>query len=114
MVAVSGTEELIARLWERFRPLAEHRIALIEAYVDGGRGPLLSEVPTPWGGDARAQARQAAHDLVGALGSYGRPDGSRLARDVEALLLGDALADHVPDRGELDRLLTALRAEVTR
>ncbi|MDT0164102.1 Hpt domain-containing protein [Actinotalea sp. AC32] len=111
---MSGTEELIARLWEQFRPLAERRIGLIEAYVGGREVVLLSEVPTPWGGDARTQARQAAHDLVGALGSYGRPDGSRLARDVEHLLLGDAAADEVPGRDELSRLLAALRSEVTR
>ena len=69
----------IAALWDQFRPLVQSRVDLIDDHLSG-RGD----------GDAVEVAR-AAHNLAGALGSYGRPEGSVLARRIEqALLAGDA------------------------
>lgn len=110
------TELLIARMWERFRPLAEERVQTIDAYVRTGTAARLASVPTPRSADAvdecesaRARARQAAHDLAGSLGSYGRPNGSELARRVEELLLADD-----GSAPALRILVEALRSEVTR
>jgi HPt (histidine-containing phosphotransfer) domain-containing protein len=66
--------EAVARLWERFRPLVSARIGTIEAYLEGQDGVGLED------------AARAAHNLAGALGSYGRPDGSRVARRIEHAL----------------------------
>lgn len=67
----------IAALWVQFRPLVRSRVELIEEHLAGG------------GGDTVEVAR-AAHNLAGALGSYGRPEGSVVARRIEhALLAGD-------------------------
>ena len=98
------TEDLIARLWARFAPLAVQRVDTLAAHVR--HGSTGTGVPT------HAQARQAAHDLVGSLGSYGRPRGSELAAALEALL-GDGSAPLDPARrAEAVRLVDELEREV--
>ena len=63
--------EIVARLWEQFRPLVAQRLQLLQSYADGD------------GSVDREDARQAAHNLAGALGSYGRPEGSEIARRID-------------------------------
>lgn len=64
--------DAVAALWEKYRPIVEERMAVLE---EVGRlvleGPLEDEV--------REEARTAAHQLAGKLGSYGFPRGSDLA-----------------------------------
>lgn len=77
---MTGEERrLVEQLWERLRPLAEERVVTIGHYAAlRGRG---SDDET-----ARQAAMDAAHALSGSLGSYGRPEGSALAEEVEALV----------------------------
>lgn len=91
----------VEQLWRRFQPLAQSRVAELDAYA-GVRAEGRDDE------DARARARAAAHALAGALGSYGRPEGSALAAEVEALL---TLPGAEPGRlGELsDRLAAVVR-----
>ncbi len=63
--------DIVARLWEQFRPLVAQRLQLLQSYADGD------------GSVDREDARQAAHNLAGALGSYGRPEGSEFARRID-------------------------------
>lgn len=88
----------VAELWERFRPLVRERIDLIEAYAGGS--PEVT----------REDAARAAHNLAGSLGSYGRAEGSRVARRIDQAFLtgeGDAPADLVPLVAELRSVVDA-------
>lgn len=73
---------ITAALWERFRPLVRERLAVLRCWADGE--------PVP-----RADAARAAHNLAGSLGSYGRAEGSALARRVDVALAGDEPDDAV-------------------
>ena len=89
--------DAVARLWDRFRPLVDERIGLLQAHVDGD--PAVS----------REEALRVAHNLAGSLGSYGRPSGSEVARSIEQALSDDASP---VDPAALRELLARLRAVV--
>ncbi|MDN4472260.1 Hpt domain-containing protein [Demequina zhanjiangensis] len=89
--------DIIAVLWERFRPTVAERLDAIsagaEAIADGATA-----------GDPRVRdAHRAAHNLAGALGSYGRPDGSVVARRLMGLL-DEPRPRHDAVVGELETL----------
>ena len=105
------TRALIERLWATFQPLAVERVATVAAYVTTGACPPRdadTSAPDRTGTSPWAQARQAAHDLAGSLGSYGRPEGSALAARLEALLDGHG------DPADAPALLAAIEREVRR
>jgi hypothetical protein len=88
-------------LWRRHLPLVRRRLDLLAAAGDSARAGILTE-------DARAEAQRAAHQLAGALDSYGRLGGSALARAAEQLL-HDASPDGLADGlGDAVRQLRAL------
>ncbi len=102
----TGTDvrALVEGLWQRFQPLASRRVAALEAWVaaaDGGPGRVSGDLSAT---SLRDAAAAAAHDLAGSLGSYGRPEGSRLAEACEASV-------DSPGPGLRD-LVVRLRAEV--
>jgi HPt (histidine-containing phosphotransfer) domain-containing protein len=72
----------IAALWDGARERIAARMAAIDAAVAALDGASLRE-------EERAEAKGEAHKLAGSLGTFGVPDGSRAARDLE-LLLDDA------------------------
>jgi HPt (histidine-containing phosphotransfer) domain-containing protein len=82
--------EIVARLWQQFHPLVVQRVELLQAHVAG-------DPAAP-----REEALRVAHDLAGSLGSYGRPEGSELARAIEAALRDGAPAATVA--GQVTRL----------
>jgi len=91
--------DIIARLWEAHREVVAARIVSIEAGIDAiraGAGPS---------DDAVQDAYRAAHNLAGALGSYGRAEGSVLARDMMTSILEPGA-----DPGTLRSLLTQIEA----
>lgn len=106
MGVTSDTQDLIARLWGRFQPLAVERVAVIAGFVRGEADGA--------NGSAHTDARQAAHDLVGSLGSYGRPRGSVLAGRLEELLGHQPEAMTPAAQEEAAGLLAALEEEVAR
>ena len=69
--------DAVARLWLTFKPLVAARIALLQRYADGDSEVTVDE------------AASTAHKLAGALGSYGRHEGTRVAREIEVLLAHD-------------------------
>ncbi|WP_160297642.1 Hpt domain-containing protein [Demequina salsinemoris] len=71
---------IIAALWERFRPTVAERLDTLDAGLDAIRADAPGTAP------AVRDAHRAAHNLAGALGSYGRPDGSVVARRLMAEL----------------------------
>ncbi len=97
-----GSRGLVQALWDRFQPLAGERVAVLESYAalrsTGADDATLREAAT-----------RATHNLHGSLGTYGRPDGSRLA-----MTYGDALLRGDPDPTRLLELSRRLRAVVGR
>jgi DNA-binding response OmpR family regulator len=96
----------VSKVLERFRDtfvqqvtvLEQAKIALIEAN--------LSDV-------LRQSARQEAHKLAGALGTFGYPEGSNLARAIEHILMDD-MALGQEEALRLDRLVADLQQELTK
>ncbi len=91
----------MAMLWRQFQPNAQHRLDRLQAWLHGEEDHTI--------------AMQEAHKLAGALGSYGRPNGSTAAAAVE-----DRLRDHLagygsdPRRGpDVAELLEQIRQEIT-
>ena len=92
-------------VWERFGGVVEERVHALEAFVAKAR----TGAATP--ADVRA-AHAVAHKLMGSLGTFGFPEGSKVAREVQALL---AERDEIPDSDvtALGASVAALRAAVS-
>jgi HPt (histidine-containing phosphotransfer) domain-containing protein len=70
--------EALDRMWTRFLPQLEERVATLEAVAAAFAGNHLSE-------DQRTSAIAAAHKLAGVLGTFGLDEGTVLARELEGL-----------------------------
>ena len=79
-VQQTAIAEAMDRLWARFLPEIEARVAVLEyaaaAYADGALTATDCE-----------HASAAAHKLAGVLGTFGLSEGTSLAREAEALYL---------------------------
>ena len=91
---------MLAALWSRHRAGNLARVEVLEeASASARRGDL--------GAELRARAEQAAHQLAGSLGTFGFPEGTRLARVTEGLLAEPEL-----DARTLSEIVGALRDEL--
>jgi HPt (histidine-containing phosphotransfer) domain-containing protein len=95
------TASLLAAIWLRSRPLVEERMALLERAAVGAAAGALTE-------ELRKEAGGVAHKLAGSLGMYGYGEGTRIARQIEVLLVGDG----TPDAARLGSLVAELRRAV--
>lgn len=93
-------QQLVASLWQERRPNVMKRIEVVAGAAAAARSGSLSD-------DQRELAREEAHKLVGALGSYGFPAASVRARACE-----DELKRARPDASTLQTAVDALRAEL--
>jgi len=94
------TEERIAALWERFLGTTTRRVQTLEAWYTGELD--------------HQTALTDAHKLAGTLGTYGRPDGSLAAAQLEQMLrshLEDAQGDPRRDPN-VPQLLDRIRASL--
>lgn len=102
LTAENATVKDLAQIWSQFRDLAFERLAVLEIIAASAKGQLNNEL--------QESARSSAHKLAGSLGSFGFPEGSRIAKQIEILL------DNKPiERTELEqinRLTTSLKAEL--
>jgi HPt (histidine-containing phosphotransfer) domain-containing protein len=80
----------LARLWIKFQPEIEKRMALIETAVSA----LDSQTLTP---QEREEAHAAAHKLAGILGTFGLHRGTDLARQAELLLVPSVTQAQSPE-----------------
>src|SRR5664279_3346759 len=80
------TASLLAALWLRDLPLVEGRLALLDRAAAAIAAGRLTE-------ELREEASHTAHKLAGSLGMYGYDEGTRIAREIEVLLAGDATRD---------------------
>jgi DNA-binding response OmpR family regulator len=72
----------VAKVLDRFRGVFHEQVAVLEqAKTALCAGNLATEL--------QQAARQEAHKLAGSLASFGYPEGSRLARSIEHLLISD-------------------------
>jgi DNA-binding response OmpR family regulator len=96
----------IDRIWHRFKDRVSEQVGVLEQM---GIALWQKELDQ----DLRLQARQVAHTLAGSLGTFGLPEGSRLARQIEKTLQ----AEHSLSQDEATNLrewVMALRQEVER
>jgi HPt (histidine-containing phosphotransfer) domain-containing protein len=85
MTTTPSISDALSKLWTRFLPEIENRLALLQVAADALASGSL-------GTGQREAAHAAAHKLAGTLGTFGLPQGTDLARQAELLLAGD-----VPD-----------------
>jgi HPt (histidine-containing phosphotransfer) domain-containing protein len=78
--------EAMARLWAKFLPDIEQRVAVVEAAVQAAAAGRLSQ-------EEREAAYAAAHKLAGSLGTFGLQRGTELARQAELAFAGSAELD---------------------
>lgn len=78
--------DALARLWTKFLPDIEQRVALLEAAAKALAASELSD-------EQRVVAHGAAHKLAGTLGTFGMPRGTEVARKTEWLLVENPAAD---------------------
>lgn len=83
----------MAGLMQRFRPLLEERIALLECTATAAAGGTLTA-------EQLAEGYGAAHKLAGVLGTFGLQEGTVLAREAETICSGK----HPPDTAESLRI----------
>ena len=94
----------LAGVWERFKGRISEQVSVIEQATTA----LLNETLDR---ELRTQAEREAHTLAGALGTFGFPEGSRIARKIEHLFETEFSPKQVK---ELPKLVGALRQEIER
>ncbi|MEH1815697.1 MAG: response regulator [Nostoc sp.] len=96
----------VNRVLERFRNSFAGQVVVLERAKTALLAGNLNE-------ELHQQALREAHKLAGSMGSFGYPEGSRLARKIEHLLLGDFSLS--PDQiSDFSQLVTALQQELTK
>jgi HPt (histidine-containing phosphotransfer) domain-containing protein len=93
-------ESMLAVIWQRHRPVVQERLQLLDRVVIAAKGELSD--------DLREEGSSVAHKLAGSLGMYGYDEGTRVAREIEHLLLDEPW----PDTTQLGHLVAALRRAV--
>jgi HPt (histidine-containing phosphotransfer) domain-containing protein len=97
-------QEMLQAMWITSRPAILERFLTIRDAQKMLASGSLDE-------DARKNAESAAHKLAGVLGTFGLPQGTKLASQAEALLASPSLdAMHA---GELALQLDELEAVIT-
>ena len=96
----------VNRVLERFRNSFVGQVAVLEQAKTALLAGNLNE-------ELQQQALHEAHKLAGSMGSFGYPEGSRLARKIEHLLLENSSLS--PEQiSNFSQLVTALQQELTK
>ncbi|MCC0176706.1 response regulator [Waterburya agarophytonicola K14] len=93
----------ITKIWSKFKEQAFQRLADLENFA-------VAAVENSQTSELYQQAKSSAHKLAGSLGCFGFPEGSRIAKQVEQLLVPSPIAK--VDLKELVRLIASLNAEL--
>lgn len=78
--------EALDRMWAKFLPELEQRVAVLDAAVAALAAGRLDI-------EQRSEANAAAHKLAGVLGSFGLTKGTILAREAEIIYSGEPETD---------------------
>lgn len=76
----------IDKLWERFLPEIQGRVAVLEAAAAAFAGNTMTD-------EQRREASAAAHNLAGTLGTFGLTRGTVLGRELELMYAEDGGPD---------------------
>jgi HPt (histidine-containing phosphotransfer) domain-containing protein len=93
----------MSAIWARNLVAQERRVAVQEQAVVALLAGTLDAA-------GREQAAQAAHKLAGSLGSFGLPDGTSLASQLEAAWSAESISSS--DAPRLAQLIAELRREL--
>ena len=101
-----GDQSAIDKVLERFRGVFNQQIALLE---QAKTALLAGNLET----ELQQRAKDEAHKLAGSMGSFGYPEGSKLARSAEHLLMKDQpfSAEEITRFSEI---VTALQQELAK
>jgi DNA-binding response OmpR family regulator len=94
----------VNKVLERFRNTFAQQVAVLEQATIALSAGSLSD-------DLRHSACQEAHKLAGSLGTFGYPEGSKLAREIEHRLMGKATLGQ-GDASRLNQLVSTLQQEL--
>jgi DNA-binding response OmpR family regulator/HPt (histidine-containing phosphotransfer) domain-containing protein len=97
-------QQLLSEIWGRHRDTMIERVESIEGVIAALGDRILST-------ELRLEAWHCAHTLAGALGTFGLPRGSEVAKQIELLLEPntDLIPAHIP---QLQRGVDELRLEI--
>lgn len=95
----------VNRILKRFRNSFQEQIAILE---QAKHALLVNEIQP----ELQQTAKQEAHKLAGSMASFGYPEGSKLARSLEHLLLRDRSLTS-EEITQFAQLVTALQQELT-
>ncbi len=96
--------QLLAQLWQQHYPAIQERIDILASAVQAARAGRLESTQ-------KVEAESAAHKLAGVLGTFGREDGTKLARSIEKQLSETALSPSALD--QLEALLKDLQQQIS-
>ncbi len=97
----ADTQSALHRAWEKHKPKQFERLATLETICKILKDQPLSEAQ-------RATAEREAHKLSGSLGSFGFPTGSKIAQQIETIVM--ATSTLTPEQAEqLQEGITSLR-----
>jgi HPt (histidine-containing phosphotransfer) domain-containing protein len=103
MTTPPAMAEALARLWTKFLPDIEQRVATLEVAAQALAASTLTN-------EQRESAQAAAHKLAGTLGTFGLHLGTDLARQAELLLAEENTAF----TADLSAWITELRTLINR
>lgn len=92
----------INQIWTKFSHVTDERLNILEKLWKAFSENQVNE-------ELQQQARSSAHKLAGSLGSFGFPEGSKIAKQLE-ILLDNPL--ELANSQQLGELINSLRAEI--
>ncbi|MCF4965973.1 response regulator [Nostoc sp. CMAA1605] len=101
---LESTQTAIAGIWEKFYGRVDEQVKVLEAAASGVKQGSFST-------ELQLQAKQEAHTLAGSLGTFGIPEGSKLAKKIEQLLKSEPTWTPT-EIGKLQKWVKLLRQEV--
>lgn len=99
----AANKRLISSLWSQFKEVAFARLAVLENLVEA----LVNQQVTQ---QLYQEAKSCAHKLAGSLGGFGFPDGSKIAKQIENLLVQQG--ENNIDIEQLTTLTISLKREL--
>jgi DNA-binding response OmpR family regulator/HPt (histidine-containing phosphotransfer) domain-containing protein len=103
-LTILDVPQCLAGIWERHRNTMFDRVANIDQVITALENASLTA-------EIRMNAQHSAHTLAGALGTFGLPLGTQVAKQIELLLNSDIdiTPSHIP---QLQSAVTDLRREI--
>jgi PAS domain S-box-containing protein len=94
----------VGAIWHRFKGRVSEQVSVIEEAIAACQNYNLNS-------QLRVNAAKEAHTLAGSLGTFGFPEGSKLAKEIEQLLTGDRQLEDF-EISRLVEIVIALRREI--